>query len=170
MYKALEVEFIISRKMLIMITGDNKKETFLCFTASSSDRLRGSIFQIPRLCENLSSILERNYENSLSRSLGFRNRKLGNAANLPSHMKKLIYSFKEKIKGGEARSVWKPSNWIVLLYLQLLRKTSIATRHANQSIWSYLYSKRKQVAIRGENFHKQSVMEFQPLFEHILLT
>ena len=96
--------------MLIMITGDNKKETFLCFTASSSDRLRGSIFQIPRLCENLSSILERNYENSLSRSLGFRNRKLGNAANLPSHMKKLIYSFKEKIKGGEARSVWKPSN------------------------------------------------------------
>ena len=29
---------------------------------------------------------------------------------------------------------------------------------------------QKQVAIRGENFHKQSVMEFQPLFEHILLT
>ena len=26
MYKALEVEFIISRKMLIMINGDNKKE------------------------------------------------------------------------------------------------------------------------------------------------
>lgn len=45
----------------------------------------------------------------------------------------------------------------------------MATRHEDQSIWSYLYSKRKQVAIRGENFHEQSVMEFQPLFEHILL-
>ena len=26
MYKALEVEFIISRKLIIMINGDNKKE------------------------------------------------------------------------------------------------------------------------------------------------